>query len=140
MFIKIKVKIIDVPVSLDKIIMTATTKMSHTETLSIERISSKNPEKDEKIKYKVGNLFFVTLYKYLEDKPLALTQTFTFLTLYLMRLVSCIQKRIIIIFLLEILVDTLINSSSDFVFSSNMLFSVISNFFSLELCFGIFLV
>ena len=136
MFIKIKVKIIDVPVSLDKIIMTATTKMSHTETLSIERISSKNPEKDEKIKYKVVNLFFVTLYKYLEDKPPALT----FVTLYLMRLVSCIQKRIIIVFLLEILVDTLINSSSDFVFSSNMLFSVISNFFSLELCFGIFLV
>ncbi len=55
MFIKIKVKIIDVPVSLDKIIITATTKMSHRETLSIERISSKNPEKDEKIKYKVGN-------------------------------------------------------------------------------------
>jgi hypothetical protein len=93
MFIKIKVKIIDVPVSLDKIIMTATTKMSHTETLSIERISSKNPEKDEKIKYKVGNLFFVTLYKYLEDKPLALTLTLTFVTLYLMRLVSCIQKK-----------------------------------------------
>ena len=89
MFIKIKVKIIDVPVSLDKIIMTATTKMSHTETLSIERISSKNPEKDEKIKYKVVNLFFVTLYKYLEDKLPALT----FVTLYLMRLVSCIQKK-----------------------------------------------